>query len=84
MEGNIREGNTCTETTQYICTETTQYSIQPHAGLYNGSDGSCHFYQLETGNTCTTDVTAYTDQSRYGPVGVRVRNARPSACVDGG
>jgi hypothetical protein len=71
MDGNIREGNTCTE--------TTQYSKQPEASLRNGSDGSCHFYQLETGNTCTTDGTTYTDQSCYGHVGVRVKNVRPNA-----
>jgi hypothetical protein len=47
MEGNTRESTTCTE--------ATQYSNRPEPSLRNGSDGSCHFYQLETGNTCTTD-----------------------------
>jgi hypothetical protein len=65
LYGNIREGNTCNE--------TTQYRTQPEATFRYGSDGSCHFYQLETGNTCTTVGTAYTDQSRYGPVGVSLQ-----------
>jgi hypothetical protein len=67
MVGTLREWN--------ACTEITTYSNQPEATSGNGSDGPCHFYQLETGNTCTTDGTDYTDQSRF-----RTRTCESKKC----